>query len=178
MSKSDRLEPSEVGFVILCPHRNLGGFRTTARSVAGSFPGQPLVGVLGADATDGEVQEFGRDAPTVRAGRTVTSLMNAGVGGLPKAEWVCFLDAGTVARPGMFRQHRRFGPKDIMYRVVGRRHDFTDAGIDGMVVNRGTFLDVGPLSEGEDSMELVKLFWGLDAVERGCRLVGIVGTRL
>lgn len=178
MTQTDhKLDPTRVGFVVLCPLRNLGGFRTTVRTIQGSFPGQPLAGVLGADATDEEMGDFRVGVEAVRAGPTVTSLVNAGARAV-QSEWLCFLEAGTLARPAMFRQHRRFGPRDIMYRVAGRRFHFSDTSFDGLTVHRDTFLDIGPLDEHPDSLEHIKTFWALDAVAKGCRFVGLVGVRL
>jgi len=178
MTETDRkLDPAGVGFVVLCPLRNLGGFRTTVRTIHGSFPGQQIVGVVGADASDEEVAEFSREVPVVRAGTTVTSLVNAGAAQI-KGDWICFLEAGTLARPAMFRQHRRFGPKDILFRVAGRRFHFADAPLEGLTVSREAFERIGPMADREDSLEIVKTFWALDAIEHGCRFVGLVGVRL
>lgn len=181
MTKIERAEskpgPGNIGFAVLCPGRNLGGLMTTVRTLKGIHPQAPLVCVLPEDATDKEMEEFRKACPVHRGGRTVQSLANLGFEKC-RAEWVMTLMAGVVARPGLLRHYERFGEAttDVFYAIVRGKWRFEDNGFTGFAAHRDTFLKVGKFAEQEENLELVRLFWGMDAAESGCRIKGLVGV--
>jgi hypothetical protein len=55
---------------------------------------------------------------------------------------------------------------------------FDQASINGLLLSRRAFQEIGHLAEHEEDISLVKLFWGLDAVDRGYHFHALVGARM
>src|SRR6185437_13499400 len=98
---------SQLSFVILCPTRNLGGLKSTVKSIQYHFADRPYLCVVGDDATDGEIKEFGSLCRTIKAGKTYSSLINKGVSET-HTEWIMLFMAGMIARHGTLNKYIRF----------------------------------------------------------------------
>lgn len=183
MKKIERAESSpgttNLAFAILCPARNLGGLRTTVRTLTGIYPEHQRVCILPEEATDKELAEFNQTCPSFRGGKTVQSLANLGFQ-VCQSEWVMTLMAGNVARPGTIRLYKRFGRHntDILYAVIQKKWLFEETGFIGFMAHRETFLELGGFAEIEENLGIAKLSWCLDAVEAGCSLKGLLGVAM
>ncbi len=169
----------ELGFIILCPQRNHGGLRCTAQSIQSLFPDSHALSVVGEDAHDSELKEFNREVRTVRAGKTITSLMNKGLSE-SRSKWNFMIMAGTRMKHGVMKKFMYFAKDErcILYPVVDRKWAFDEASINGIMLHKAAFEDIGPFAEKENDIDLVKLFWAMEAIEKGYCFRAIVGGRL
>lgn len=175
----------DLGFVILCPDRRVGGLRNTLGSVACHAPGKDSVCVVGADATAADLAEMGGHAPALQAGATVTSLINKGLHGCDH-EWAFIVFSGSRVCPYIETKFKRWVQKDsdILFPVVDRKWDFVEGTFNGVLINTAFFKTVGDFpayqmeKAGLNDFELSKMFWAMDAVEKGATFKAIVGMKI
>jgi hypothetical protein len=163
-----------LGMVVLCPDCNTGLLKTTLSSIKYSYPDAPVLCVV----QPADLQELQKiNTKFVTGGKTITSLINAGMHNAP-SDWNLIVIAGTWVRPLMDRRYSYFveSEKDILFPVVDKKMNFVDGTINGILIHKKTFAEVGDFSD--DQMELSKLYWGSNAIEHGCRFKAIVGTKL
>lgn len=168
---------NNVGFAIVCQNRNLGGFRTTLRTIQGSFPNAPKVCVLPDDTTDVELGGFAVNCKCQRGGKTLQSMTNTGFT-LCESEWVMILSAGRVIRTGFLKPYLRFceGEMDVLYAVLGRTWPFVEGGVAGLLMNREKFLSSGGLDHDEPDWVKAKTMWAASLVDSGFKIKGLVGV--
>jgi hypothetical protein len=74
--------------------------------------------------------------------------------------------------------------KDILFPVVDRKMNFVDGSINGIVVHKKAFKEIGDIAPnslqkvGYNDFEISKLFWAMDAVEKGYKFKAIVGMQI
>lgn len=182
---SPTYKEGRFGFVILCPERNLGGLKNTVKSLKQAYPGSPYLCVVGNDATKAEIAEFNLVCDTFKGKDTITSLINLGIK-KSKIDWNVLIFAGSWLRPSLHRKFDLFvkSEKDILFPVVDRKTNFVDGSMNGIMLHKKTFQEVGefataPMQKaGSNDLELIKLFWTLDAIEKGCTFKAIMGMKV
>jgi hypothetical protein len=170
---------NQVTFLILCPELNTGGLLSTFNSIKGSYPDSPCLCVVGNNATAQDVKEFATICPIVKAGGTITSLINLGVK-KTNTKYCYVIMAGCLVRNTILKKYDVFlkDEKDILYSVVDRSAWlFPDATINGMLLGKHIMQEVGDFSDDHGIMES-KLLWAGNAIAHGYKLKGIVGTKL
>lgn len=173
------------GFIILCPDRNQQNLKDTVKSINSVYTGCPYLGVVDGDIKKNELTEIGKICDTYKGKNTITSLINTGMK-KTSADWNVIVFAGTWLKLALQRKFNLFATneKDILYPVVDGKYNFVDGSMNGIVLHKKTFADVGEfadsplISEEIDEMTTVKLFWALKAMEKGCSFKGIVGMRI
>lgn len=178
--KRNEMIENNVTFLILCPELNVGGLRSTVNSIKSSFPEIPYICMVGENADSEDVREFTAICPVVKAGNTITSLINAGVK-KSKTKWTFVIMAGCLARYSMFKKYNTFlkNEKDVLYSVVDKNAWlFHDATINGMLLSKTMLKEVGDFPDIEHSILDSKTWWGASAIQKGYKLKGIVGTKL
>lgn len=178
-------------FIILCPERNWGGLMCTSKSIKECFPSSKSIAVVGDDATDAEFKEFNTEVKTIRGGKTISGLINAGLNHSKNTDtWNFILMAGNYIRYRIIKKYFRFveSNTDVVYPVVtmaakadgmGRRcWEFPDASINGLLLHKKLFSAVGDFDEAIENFSHIKMFWALDAIKEGAKFKAIVGTRL
>jgi hypothetical protein len=167
----------DFGFVILCPERNYGGLKATARSIKGHFPERPHICVTGPDAIQSELDEFNEVCPTFVGGSTYTSLLNTGIRE-NKAEWTYFIMAGQHVRSGQMSRYNNFcvGKKTIMFPIIDKMWLFHESSLNGLLLNRQAVEDVGYFDESEEDFEKVRLMWAGGAIDKGYQFRALVGV--
>lgn len=166
-----------LGFIILNPESNPAALRTTVRTIESNFKECSLLCVVGKDAK--EQQENKRYAPIVEGGKTITSLIDAGVEATKK-EWCMIIQAGTYLRSTSLKKYEYFQreEKEILYPVVDRIYAFDEASINGLVMPKSAIKEVGKFGDNNHSIQLVKLLWGIQAIDKGYKFKALVGARL
>ena len=66
----------DLGFIILCPDRNIGGLRSTLVSVKNNSYDREAIAVVGSNATATEIKEMKELCPVHKSKETITSLIN------------------------------------------------------------------------------------------------------
>lgn len=183
-SKQTTVRP-EFGFIILCPDRNLGGLKNTVNSIKSHFPECSYVCTVGDDVQKDELAEMIGICNTVKAGNTITSLMNSGMKH-SDAEWNVIVFAGSWLRTSLLYKAKTFikSDRDVLFPVVDWKCNFVDGSMNGIIIHRKMFEDAGDFPEGEmqkagvSDIELAKLFWSANAIEKGAIFKAIVGMRV
>lgn len=173
------------GFIILCPERNIGGLRNTVSSIRTAFPDFPYICMVGDDASKVELLEMKNICETHQGSDTITSLINQGMK-KSKTEWNCVVFAGSWLKHNIYRKFDLFvrSEKDILFPVVDGKTNFYDGSMNGIIIHKRTFEEVGEFSTspmqkgGYNELELIKLFWSFNAIEKGCTFKAIVGMRV
>lgn len=175
----------DIGFVVLCPDRNVAGLKNTMCSINHNTYNREAVAVVGDDATPADIKQMKEFCPTYKGKETITSLVNLGIKKL-KHEWAFLVFGGSRLQPYLERKIEPFikTEKDVLFPVVERRCDFVSSSFNGVVINTKFFQEVGGfteavmMKEGMNDFELAKLFWCIDALEKQAIFKGIVGLKI
>jgi hypothetical protein len=160
-----------VGFIILGFDGDPSKIRTTLNSITKWYgPANVVVAVPESRHEDWKGARIGGDS--------ITSLINAGMT-KPPADWNVVVLAGVHIKEKLDQRYSIFMQDrlDIFYPLVWGRANFLDAPINGLCFHRDTYKEVGPLGNN-NSLELCKMMWFLDAHEYGCRFKAVAGTRM
>jgi hypothetical protein len=171
---------NSITFLILCPELNYGGLRSTVSSVKSNFAKSNIICMVGTNANAEDMREIGRLCPVIKAGNTITSLINSGVKKI-KTEWCFLIMSGCMTRNTMLRKYNAFlkNEKEILYSVVDKSTWlFPDSTINGMLLNKQIIKEVGDFPDDEENIVNSKLVWSSKALEKGYKFKGIVGTKL
>lgn len=163
--------PMDLGFIVLGYDGDPSKASTTLRSIERNYPGARTVTVV--------PEEFKKDHKTALVGGTsITSLINAGMK-KPPAEWNVMVFAGVHIKERLDKRYSTFMENrlDIFYPLVWGAWNFIDAPMNGLTIHRDTFPEIGPFGT-DNSMEICKMMWFLDAHERGCKFKAIAGCRM
>lgn len=175
----------DLGFVILCPDRSIGGLRNTVNSIRSIIPESNILCTVGNDVNSEELITMNNICPTLQAEDTITSLINLGLKEA-KPDWNMLLFAGSFVRLGIYKKFDLFAKdeKDILFPVVNNKIDFVEGSMNGIILHKNTFKLVGDFNTssmqklGSNELEMIKLFWAMSAVEHGCRFKAIVGMKV
>ena len=176
------------GFVILSPDHDLGRLKSTINSIKNRYSSEvTYVCATSKDATAEDIKEMNEVCPTFRAGTTFTSLINKGMSKGHK-EWNLIIVEGTIVKRGMQFKYSRFieSDLDVLYPIVvdydrdGKpvklHMSFDEAPLNGIFVHQKAFKLVGNF--GNNSLEIEKLLWAVDANNKGCKFKGILGAKV
>ena len=179
MCKLYQYKPIQVGFVILATEGNIGHVKTTFSSIRHNYPLASHIVVVPEHISDDVVKNIGKLCPCYRGGTTITSLFNTGMNATPCEEWNFLVIAGSWIRPLLDRKYSYFieSDRDILFPIVDRKMNFVDGSINGILVYKGTYLSIGPMDD-KNPLEICKLFWAMDAVDKGCRFKAVLGTKI
>lgn len=173
------------GFVILCPDKNISGLKNTIDSFDAIYPDSPRICIVGNNVNNDEIAIMNKFCPTFKGQNTITSLINFGMK-KTKSDWNVIIFAGSRIRPIIQKEFDLFvkSEKDILFHVVDGKYTFCEGSMNGIIIHKNTFLEVGnfissPINKVEmNEMEVVKLLWSLDAIEKGCVFKAILGMRI
>lgn len=175
----------DLGYVILCPDRNIGGIQNSFGSIKYHCDSRDCIAVVGQDVTKEELKEMEKICPTFNAGSTITSLINIGMK-KTKNEWAFLMFSGSRIQHFLERKLTFFAKnmKDVLFPVVDRRCNFVDGSFNGVLINTKFFTEVGefPTQTADKSnindFELAKMLWACQALENGVRFKAIVGMKI
>lgn len=175
----------DVGFVILCPDRKIGGLKNTLGSIRCHSYNREAICMVGNDATDAELKEFKQICVTHAGDDTITSLINTGIKKL-KHDWACVVFSGSRVPSYIEWKFSTWikNDTDVLFPVIDRKCDFTTGSFNGVVVNKKFFEKVGDFPTvtmkkyGMNDFEFAKMLWAVDAMASGCTFKAIVGMRI
>ena len=175
----------DLGLIILCPDRNIGGLKNSTGSVRHHFYDRDCIAVAGSDVTKEELKEMSEYCPSYKGKDTITSLVNKGMRHL-KHKWGFIIFGGSRVQPFVERKLATFAKKeeDILFPIVEKRTNFVDGSFNGVLINKDFFKKVGKFpedslqKEGVNDFEMAKLLWCVDAMENGAQFKGIIGLRI
>jgi hypothetical protein len=175
----------DVGFIILCPDRNVGGLKNTLGSISHYSYNRESICVVGSDVSAKEINEMKACCQTYKGENTITSLVNVGMKKL-KHDWGFIIFAGSRIQNYLERKLSIFTTKDsdILFPVVDRKCNFIEGSFNGVLINTKFFAEVGDFpcttmkKQGLNDFEFAKMLWAIEAVEKGCTFKGIVGMRI
>lgn len=165
------------GFIILNPESNPSLLKSTVNSIKSKF-NVPFICATEKSVKAESLKEMKAVCPTYKGQETYTSLMNVGMKHAP-AEWNFFIMAGTYIQPKLNLKFSTFieNEKDILFPIVENKCDFLEGTINGLLVHKNCFKEVGNMAE-IGPYEICKLMWALDAVEKGYKFKAILGAKL
>jgi hypothetical protein len=175
------------GFAILSPEYNYGALKCTVRSITNFYPNASIVCATARSTGSKELKEMKEICPTFRGKNTITSLMNTALKKGNK-EWNIIIMEGTPVRVGFVEKISRFydSEKDIFfsismdYNIKGYptkiRDNFVDCSLNGITMHQNAYKEVGDF--GDESLEMSKNLWSVEAHNKGYRFVGILGSKL
>ena len=173
-------EPKEIdlGFIIITPENNPRHVEITVSSLSAKYNGRPFVTVVTESILDQTMAEMSRIGRIFSAKSTYSSLLSTGMKNAP-AEWNMIVISGTQLRNRVHRKYSCFidSPRDILYPIVDRKMNFVDGSVNGIVVHRDAYADLGDMPESQNLNEC-KAAWGYLAVSKGYRFKGVVGAGL
>ena len=178
----------DFNFVIISPEANFGLIKSTVRSIEGRYKNVPFCCVVGKSVSPYQIREIKEICPNVYKGKgTVTSLINQGIK-KGNSCWKYVLLEGVTMTSSMDKKYKTFigSEKDILYPIItdydrqGRPlkcyTSFEEATLNGMFIHQKTFKEVGNFSD--NPIKVSKLFWMLDAAEKGCMFKAILGAKV
>jgi hypothetical protein len=177
----------DVGFIILCPDKNIAGLKNSLNSILYNSYGRESIAIVGNNVNANDLKAFKEICPTHKGKDTITSLINLGMKKI-NHEWALLMFGGNRIRPYLERKIERFitSEKDVIFPVTitEQKYDFVSSSLNGVVINTKFFKEVGDfpeapmIKEGMNDFEMAKLFWSVDAIENKAIFKGIVGIRI
>ena len=141
--------------------------------------------MVGENTTTTELKEFKVICPTYKGEDTITSLINVGMKKI-KNDWAFLLFAGS--RIPTYLEHKIATlvkkEQDVLFPVVARKSDFISGSFNGVLMNRKFFYEVGEFEVIKmkkpdlNDFELAKLFWAVDAMDKGVCFKAVVGMKV
>lgn len=168
----------DYGFVILSLEHNPRLVSCTTNSIRNRYPDTKYICITEQSVCSNDIRELKHICPTYRGKNTVTSLINSGMKHAP-AEWNIFVMAGVTLRNRIPQKYSYFieDEKDIVFPIADGKTNFIDGTINGLMIHKKTFKEIGPLEDIED-MSNCKAVWAAMALVQGCRFKAIAGCKL
>lgn len=173
------------GCAILCPDMSLRTLAATVKSIR-NYSQAPIIAVVPKGISKAVADEMKKLCDVVRGGSTYSSLINTAVQ-KTKADWCFVIFAGSIVKSKFVDRYSRFvkDDKDILFPVmrledgttVQYKINFVDGSLNGVLMHTAAIKEVGPLPELPDIQE-TKLTWAYEAISKGYRFVGILGSRI
>jgi len=166
------------GFVILCADHNIKLAHITIKSIKAKYWGLPYICVLDDSANDQDMREISNICQAYRGKGTYSSLINLGMQYAP-ADWNFLIMAGTSLRSKLDQKFSYFidNDKDILFPIVDRKYNFVEGTLNGLFINKKTYQEIGNMADN-NPLEICKLMWALDALDKGCRFKAIANSKL
>jgi hypothetical protein len=176
----------DLGFIILCPDRNIGGLRNTLVSIKNHSYNRESFAVVGSNATANEIKDIKELCPVHKGKETITSLINVGMKKMTH-EWAFLMFSGSRVQTYVEKKVNTFAKteKDILFPVVNRKCDFVSGSFDGVIINTKLFKQVGDFpditlskEDGINEFEMAKLFWCNAAIKKDAVFKAIIGLNV
>lgn len=176
MSNLYKPKSLKVGFIILCPNLNIGHLKNTISSTEVHFPEAKVVVVLPDNCKKEDLTSTSKKA--YKGGKTTASMINIGMKHAPCNEWnIILLSKGWFTnRIDIKYSYFVESEKDILFPIVNRNLTIADADINGLMIHKKTFEDIGDFPD-INSLELSKVFWASKALIKGYKFKGVVGAK-
>ncbi len=167
------------GFVVLCHDRNIKLVKGTCNSIKNHYgPNYPIICSIDSTATEADLEELNKICPTVVGENSYSSLINVGIKN-SATKWNIIIFAGAFLRSKLDRKFSFFieSEKDILFPISEGKTNFVDGTLNGLMINKKTFLEVGPFSTTEN-IDICKLLWSDAAMQKGCKFKAIASSKM
>lgn len=114
--------------------------------------------------------------PIYYGGDFVTSLLDTGMCKI-KTEWGYCVFAGSIIKKNIDRKLSLYieTEKDVLFPVVNRMWNFIDGSMNGLLINKKFYTEVGEFGSG-NSLQNTKLLWAERALNKGVKFKAIVNA--
>lgn len=187
-----KLNNVNFGFIILNLDKNYAGLKTTYNSIKNHYT-QPAISVVDGSVNSEELKKMkeicecykSKSLNSTDEFSLASELINLGIKN-SKKEWNFIVIAGSWVRPNLKRKFDIFvkDEKDVLYPIIDdRRLEFPEASINGILVNKKAFKEIGEWPTqmwkiNNNPLYLSKLFWYAIGLEHSYKFKGIVGMRI
>lgn len=175
MSNLYKYKQLKFGFIILCPNVNIGHLRNTISSTDIYFPEAKVVIVLPSNCKKEDLETASKLKKSYKGGKTTASMINTGMDHAPCSEWNFLLFSKGWVRNRIDIKYSYFvdDEKDILFPIINKNMNFSEADINGLFLHKKAFQDIGNFPDME-SLDTSKLFWASGAIKKGYKFKGIV----
>jgi len=177
-----------INFIILSPEHNVGRLKGTINSIKNNYnENSKIICSVEKNIKKKELEEYKEICPTFKSGSTITSLINNGIKNAYDG-WNLFIMEGARLPINIGKRYQKWikSEKDILFPII-INYDregiptkifstFEECTLNGILVNKKFFLEVGKLSE--NPLKISREFWCMDAVERGATFKAILGIKI
>jgi hypothetical protein len=177
MSELYKYKDLKYGFIILCPNLNTGHIRNTIGSTDICYPDAKTVVIVPTDCNKEDLESLSKLKKTYKGGKTIASMINAGMKHA-SIEWnfILFPKGWIKSRIDIKYSYFVESEKDILFPIVNRKLTFDKADINGLFIHKKAFQDIGDFPD-MDNLDISKLIWTTNAIEKGYKFKGIVGAK-
>ena len=177
MDYSPMLTDSNFGVIILCPSALQPGLNTTVNSLKSHFPDVTYIAMVGNEKSD--IKPLERYCRVYHGGKTITSLIDEGMKQL-KTEWRLVVMAGSRVRYNVLKKYKTFikSEKVILYPVIDKKYLFHEASINGIMMHKKAYEDIGGFGDDLTDLCEAKLIWAGKALDKEYKFVALVGLRI
>jgi hypothetical protein len=178
MNNLYKYKPLQFGFIVLCPNLNIGHLKNTVSSLEIYYPEAKVIVILPAICKKEDLDSITKLKKTVKAGKTIASMINKGIEESQCAEWNFILMSKGWVRNKIDIKYSYFveDEKDILFPIINRNLTFINSDINGLLIHKKTFKEIGNLPD-IDSLDSSKLIWATKAINKKCKFKGIVGAK-
>jgi len=178
MSNLFKQKSIDCGFVIICQNDNIGQINTTINSIRSNYADNKFCCVFLEHHYSALEKRF-KDLTVFKSEGSIMSSINAGLEQSLCDGWNFLIMSGTWVRNSLDRKYSCFleNEKDILFPVIKRKMNFVDGSINGVLIHKKSFKDIGKFNS-KSSIDICKLYWANEAIEKGYRFKGIVGITL
>lgn len=177
--------PLDLSVIVLSTDQNPANLKVTASSMGYLHHCRETICVVDKNISKEDLIAFKEICPTYKGKDTITSLINTGMKKI-KGEWGFLVYSGSRIRIFLEKKIAWFAKseRDILFPVVDGKYHFPEGSSNGILINKKTFKEIGDFPEetmakaGVNDFELAKMFWAMEAVNKGCTFKAIVGMRI
>jgi hypothetical protein len=164
------------GFIVVCCELNPKLAISTVNSIKSQY-GCPIVCTFPKTASDDLINEVKKHAVVYRGEDTFSSLLNLGLQ-KTTTDWNFVIVGGSIPRRNLDKKFCLFveNEKDVLFPIVDGKTNFIDATVNGLFLHRKIYEEVGELPK-HPNWEVCKLFWALDAVDKGYKFKAIANSK-
>jgi hypothetical protein len=170
-------KPLSFGFIVLCADNNPNRVKATVQHLRNNYA-YPSVAVVCEDTHKDDIAMLKKVCPTHTGGKTITSLINAGMK-KPPADWNFIIIGGSYVQANLDKKFSFFIEKytDILYPIADYKYNFVDATLNGLLLHKDMWKEVGDMGDA-NPLEICKLLWAMQAMDKKCKFKAIIGTKI
>ena len=165
---------AEYGFVILCPNVNVRHLENTVESIKTYYAESKTLVVLAGKCDLKSTTKVRNLSQLVVAEENLIGMLNKGLELSICGEWNVVIRNLRWINSNLEKKFFTFmeSDKDIFFPITRKNWNFSKFDLNGLLLHKKTFSDVGEFPPA-DSLEESKLLWAGKAMEKGYKLKGI-----
>lgn len=167
------------GFVVLCHNHDTSLVKLTVRTIHRHYGDEvPIICVADNTANTQDMKDLKEICPSYKGKASWSSLINTGMK-RAKADWNFIIVAGCTVKRNLDKRFAFFlgSEKDVMFPIAEGHVNFVDSTLNGLFINKKFYKEVGDMAT-ENPLDVCKLMWAADALEKGCTFKAVLGARM